>query len=163
MILYLRFCFFLTISFFKKKIPTMSRSEVTLRVWPWDCDPRNLNGARFYSFMDIAQHENNMRTGFLSYAFKNKIYVVARSSKVTFFKPLRRLKKCRVTAEVISWDEKYFYWENHFYNAKNELAATGYSQVSVRNKNGRVNPLKVIEEMGHAKPPARKSSEIPIE
>ena len=153
MILYIRFAFHILLAYLSPKIRPSEKTEVSLRAWPIDCDFKNLNGSRFYSFMDIAQHTNNVRTGFISQAIAEKWYVVSRSSKVTFYKRFPIFSVAKISAQVISWDDKFFYWENEFHNRKGELIARGHSKVSVRKKSERVSPKVILNLFDIHSPP----------
>ena len=162
MILYFRFLFRMLLALRKPKIPAGSKTSLKMRVWLRDCASKNCNNSRFYSFMDIAQHENNMRTGFIQLAMKKGWSAVYRSARITFYKPMPRLSKFEVTAQVVTFDDKFFYWRNEFINSKGELAAVGYSRVSIRVRKERkaVDPREVISGLDPNWTPAVPASDI---
>lgn len=149
MILYFRFWLYVLFGYSKSRIGNCASSKLTFRVLPTDCASQTMNNARFFSFMDIGQHENNVRTRFLNAALKNNWRVVIRNSRITYFKPLKMFEKFEVESQVVGWDERYFYWKNTFANRKGEIVVVGYTVVSVRDRRKRigVKPSEIIANL----------------
>jgi acyl-CoA thioesterase FadM len=164
MILYFRFWFYLLVGYFKPRLKYCEQTTLAMRVLPWDCASKTMNNARFYSFMDIGQHENNIRTGFLAQAVKHHWRVVIRNSRVSFYKPLKMWELFRLQSQVVTWDDRFFYWQNDFLKQDGSLAARGYTAVSVRDRRTRtaVKPVELLALLDPHLTPQRNSAEVQI-
>lgn len=110
------------------------------RVLPHDMGFRDhLPNYRYLSFIEL-----NI-TGWLFELLKLKgkggfsMGWVISMQEVVYLKQIRFLDKVKVTSALEGWDEKYVYFQSHFY-VKGELRAIGFTKFVLVNKRGKLSP-----------------------
>lgn len=85
------------------------------RAWPGDCDPNfHVNEGRYVSIAGIARVALWIRIGLLPRILRDGWRPAAASTAVTFIRSIPPLAAFEVESRVLTWDEKYVYYEHRF-------------------------------------------------
>jgi acyl-CoA thioesterase FadM len=109
---------------------------ITLRVLPNDLDTNiHMNNGRYLTLMDIGRVDALIRTGMFQHIIREKWMPVIAGVSMIYRRSLAPFERYRLETRVLGWDERWFYMEQTFLNAKGELAARGFVKAAFL-KNG---------------------------
>jgi acyl-CoA thioesterase FadM len=129
----------------KPRIDPLGTSVVRFRVWPSDRDLNvHMNSGRFVSFMDIGRIDLLARMGLFRKAMKRGWRPIAAGTMIRFRRSLLPFERFTLRSRVITWDEKWFYFEHIIENGKGELAATAFVRGLLRGNEGNVPPRDFV-------------------
>lgn len=94
---------------FLKDIHPDEETSLNFRVWITDVDLSIMNNAAMLTITEMGRIDLIIRTGFLKYAMKNRLYTPLASISAQFRRPLKRFQKFQLKTQLIYWDEKWIY------------------------------------------------------
>ncbi len=141
MVLLLRLIITILTSLFKPPIDPLGTALVRFRVWPNDLDLNiHMNSGRYVSFMDIGRVDLLARMRLLRKATKRGWRPIAGATMIRYRRSLLPFERFTLRSRVVSWDEKWFYFEHIMENARGELAATAFVRGLLRGDEGNITP-----------------------
>jgi acyl-CoA thioesterase FadM len=85
------------------------------RCWPTDCDANlHMNDGRYLTVSGVARVALMVRIGLWPLFRTRGWRPVAGAADVRYFREIRPFARYRVRSRILSWDEKYFYFEQVF-------------------------------------------------
>lgn len=110
----------------------------SFRVLPHDLGWRDhLPNYRFFSFIEL----NIIK--WLKLNLGEVIDWPIVSQEMVYIKRVKPLDKFTVTSQLITWDDKYVYFQ-HAFNVKNQLVATGISKIMLIKNQTKLSPTMLI-------------------
>lgn len=76
----------------------------------------HLNNARYLRYMDLVRLEHFISTGLLYSLFREKTNPIVSSTEISYVRELRTFQRFTVSARVVGYDERYFYYEQRFFS-----------------------------------------------
>lgn len=145
MILLLRLLLTIFLSSFKRRIDPFGTSVVRFRVMPNDLDLNfHMNSGRYVSFMDVGRMDLLVRMGLLLRVIRRGWRPIAGGTMIRYRKSLQPFERFTLKSRVLTWDEKWFYFEHVMENSKGELAAIAFVRGLLRGRDGNVPPRDFI-------------------
>ena len=145
MILLFRLCLTVLLSSFKRRIDPFGTSSIRFRVWPNDLDLNmHMNSGRYVSLMDLGRLELVVRFGVLRKMMRNGWRPIAGATMIRFRRSLMPFERFTLRSRVVTWDDKWFYFEHAIDNSAGELAAIAYVRGLLRGRDGNVAPRDFI-------------------
>lgn len=145
MVLLFRLIFTLLASIFKSRITPFGTAVVHFRVWPNDLDLNNhMNSGRYVSFMDVGRIDLLARMRLLRKVMRRGWRPIAGGTMIRYRRSLLPFERFTLRSRVVTWDDKWFYFEHIMENARGELAATAIVRGLLRGKEGNVAPRDFI-------------------
>jgi acyl-CoA thioesterase FadM len=104
-------------NFFKKKrVDPFKKTNLFFKVWPTDIDINfHMNNGRFLTVMDYGRFDYYCKLGLFSLMFKKKALPVTGGAFVQFRRPLGLFKNYRLETELVSLNEKWFYFDQKIF------------------------------------------------
>ena len=150
--LYFRIILVLIKSFFAKKISPLTSSTLSFRALPFDCDINlHLTNSRYLSFMDLGRTYYVGQLKMIGKLLKKKWMPVVASSEITFIRQVKPFQKVTLTTQLLTWDEKYQYFYQHFSTDK-QIVATALVKTAAYTKDGAVAMEKILQLVGEEIP-----------
>jgi acyl-CoA thioesterase FadM len=135
----------------------LGEDVLRLRVWPNDIDLNmHMNNGRYLSVMDYARMRLLARTGLLEHIIRSRWQPLVGAVWVTYRHPLPLFSRFTLASRLMCWDERWFYIEQTFVNAKGQCAI-GWVKGALRDEKGTLDPQAVIEGVA----PGALSPEMP--
>jgi acyl-CoA thioesterase FadM len=94
---------------FREKASPDEEISLNFRVWITDVDFAIMNNTAMLAITELGRWDLVVRTGFLKYARKNRLYLPLASVSAQFIRPLKRFQKFQLKTQLIYWDEKWIY------------------------------------------------------
>ena len=107
---------------FRKKIKPDEEISLNFRVWPTDVDLSIMNNTAMLAVTEFGRWDYMVRTGFLKYARKHKLYLPLASISAKFRRPLRRFQKFQLTTKISYWDQKWIYISHRIVRKEKTIA-----------------------------------------
>jgi len=145
MVLLVRLLLTLVISSLKRRIDPFGTSSIRFRVWPNDLDLNmHMNSGRYVSFMDLGRVELMVRAGLLRTILRRGWRPIAGATTIRYRRSLMPFERFTLKTRVLTWDEKWFYFEHVIENNRGELAAIANVRALLRGRDGNVHPREFI-------------------
>lgn len=131
--------------------------ERFFRVWPHDLDAfGHMNNGRYLQIMDVARVEWMTRTGVAKLLLANRWSGVLGGTLMRYRHPLRPFQRYRVTTTLIHWDERWFFFQQTFWDEAGRCVASGLSRAAVRRRGTWISTRDVADQLkpGLVPPPA---------
>jgi acyl-CoA thioesterase FadM len=116
---------------FRKKTNPDEEISLKFRVWVTDVDFSIMNNTAMLAITELGRWDLAVRTGFLNYARKNRLYLPLASISSQFIRPLRRFQKFQLNTQLIYWDEKWIYI-SHSISRKGKMVAVALAKCAVK-------------------------------
>ncbi len=118
------------------------------RVWPHDMDFNiHLTAARYLSFGDVGRLgwmlENQFLWRFLSRGYQ----AVINAQEITYIREFKPFAKVTLEIQLISWDQKYIYFEQRYY-CGDRLYAIGHVRSAMLQGRKVVPPQATFDRLG---------------
>ncbi len=85
------------------------------RVLPSDCDVNfHLTNSRYFALIDLARIEQLARLKLLRPLIAKRWQPMLSATEMTFIRPLPPLRRFDLVTRILTWDDKYFYFEQRF-------------------------------------------------
>jgi acyl-CoA thioesterase FadM len=125
------------------------------RAWPWHCDGNwHLNNGRYLYFMDLGRTDWMARSGLLKPAWHRRTAFMLGGATATWRRPIDWLKPFSLQTRLLSWDERWFYFEQVFVRHDGQIAARALVRGLAREPAGNVSIGQMLERQGVlAEPP----------
>ena len=143
---WLRILFILSGARFRKKINPDEEISLNFRVRISDVDLSIMSNTAIVAITELGRWDYAVRTGFLKYAWQNKLYLPLASISAQFRKPLKRFQKFQLRTQLIYWDEKWIYM-SHRIVRKGKTIAVALAKVTFRKGKERIPFEKVISDL----------------
>jgi acyl-CoA thioesterase FadM len=144
-ILLLRLLLTIAISSLKRRIGPFGTSSVRFRVWPNDLDLNmHMNSGRYVSFMDVGRIDLLVRMRLFRDVMRRGWRPIAGATMIRYRRSLTPFERFTLQSRVVTWDEKWFYFEHIMENSKGEVAAIAYVRGLLRGRDGNVAPRDFI-------------------
>ena len=127
-------------------------SVLRFRVLPTDSDLNfHLNDGRYISISGLGRLDLMQRTRLLRRALRRGWHPVVGNIVIRYRREIRWFEKFTLRSRIIGWDDKWFYFEHRF-EKKGDLAAIAYARGVMRNREGAVPSEQVLELIGWTQP-----------
>lgn len=153
--LYLRLMLALLSGFRGPPLDYNTPSYKTFRVWPHDLDAfGHMNNGRYLQIMDVARTEWMARTGVLSTMWDNKYSAVLGGGLTRYRRSLKLMQRYQVRTQLMHWDERWFFFEHAFLDARGRRIAVGISRAALRSAGDWVHTSEIVAKVApHATNP----------
>lgn len=122
-------------------------------VLPNDLDTNlHMNNGRYLTLMDLGRVDMLIRTGLMRTILRRRWMPVIAGVSMVYRRSLAPFERYTLETRMLGWDERWFYMEQTFLNAKGELAARGYVKAAFLENGRRLTAEAVLEGANHAKP-----------
>lgn len=161
--LYIRLLILLfKLPFIKQDSDVLTPTLLPMHVWPNDLDFNfHMNNGRYLTLMDLGRFHLLAKKGLLSKVFKRKWQPVLGGAKIHFIKALGPFSRFNLKTEVLYWDEKWIYIEQHFIQ-NNQLMATAMVKALFVHKGKRLKPESLFELISQT-PPTRPACPVTLQ
>jgi acyl-CoA thioesterase FadM len=140
---------------FRNKTNPDEEISLKFRVWITDVDFSIMNNTAVLAITELGRWDLAVRTGFLKYARRNKLYLPLASISAQFIRPLKRFQKFQLTTQLIYWDEKWIYI-SHRVIREGKTIAVALAKCAVKKGRELISPDRIIRELNwHVKPKNR--------
>ncbi len=120
------------------------------RCWPQDIDMWvELNNGRTLTIYDLGRIPMAVRMGLMDALKQQSWGLTVAGSVVRYRRRIRPFEKFEMRSRGIFWDDKFFYVEQSIWKQSGECANHAVFRTAVTDKNGIVDPKKVVAAMGH--------------
>lgn len=93
-------------------IPALGTSVVRHRVWPHQIDYNlHMNNAKYLTFLEAGRWTLFRDNGWFKHFFDKRLNLVVASLEITFIRELNLFTQFEVHTRLLSWDDKYLYFE----------------------------------------------------
>lgn len=133
----------------------LDEDQLRMRVLPTDIDLNlHMNNARYLSLMDYARMHLLARTRLLEPILHSRWRALVGAAWVTYRRSLPLFSAYSLTSRLVCWDDRWFYIEQTF-SRPDGLAALGWIKGALSDKNGLVDPQRLIDKVasGLVSPP----------
>ena len=131
---------------FRKRINPLDEFCLNFRVWITDVDLSVMNNTAMLFITELGRWDLSVRTGFLKYARKNRLYFPLASISMQFKRPLKRFQKFQLRTQIIYWDEEWIYI-SHRIERKEKTIATALAKVAFKKGKERIPFEKVSSDL----------------
>lgn len=133
-----------TAAFFGRRTGMDDTHTLWLRVLPNDLDTNlHMNNGRYLTLMDLGRVDLMIRTGLFGAIIREKWMPVIAGVSMVYRRSLNPFERYRLETRALGWDERWFYMEQTFFNAKGEMAARGFVKAAFL-KGGQRLPVSTI-------------------
>ena len=155
-----RLIWVLLAAFRKPAVDILDETRIRLRVLPNDLDTNiHMNNGRYLTIMDLGRMDLTIRSGLWRAMRDNKWYPVVGSAKMTFRRPLDPFQAYELTTQVIGWDDKWIYMEQHFLVGE-RVHARGVLKALFLKDGKKVPSTELAHALGHDEASPQIDSEI---
>lgn len=131
------------------------------RAWPADCDSNlHLNNGRYLYYMDMGRAAWLGEAGFIGDVVKRTLTFLLAGSAITFRRPIDLFERFSVETRLATFDERWFVFEQTFFNARDQVAATALARGTVRRRGEPVSVGALLDERGRGVIPPPSTPEI---
>ena len=150
MVLWARLVLTIIRGLWRGRIDVMAPYTTQFRAYPlWDAETKTLNAARFVSFAELATNEVNVRNGFFKMFLHEGVIGLTCNTSVSYLRPVFIFKKIACTAQLLAWDDKYFYRRVQFHQ-DGELKCELFYRILVKSfKKKKISPGEILSWMGY--------------
>ena len=142
---------------FRRHLKVDDVSQITLLVLPNDLDLNfHMNNGRYLTLLDLGRLDFLIRAGLGPVLLRNKWQPLIGGTLIRYRFGLRPFERFSILTRILCWDEKWFYFEQHFVTNRG-TATVVLSKVSVRDRNGTIAPDLILEAVKMRQP----SPEVP--
>lgn len=146
--LYLRLFKTILLSLFRKKARLGEVLTLHFRTWPNDLDFNlHMNNGRYLTIMDLGRLQMMMRSRILGRVLRERWMPVVGAAHFRFRRSLAPFQKFALETQLLSWDEKWVYFEQRFVS-RGELIGVGHVKVLIRDREGNIPTRRLLEHMG---------------
>jgi acyl-CoA thioesterase FadM len=126
-------------------LDVLDEDRLRMRVWPNDIDINlHMNNARYLSIMDYARTHLLARARLLEHIVRSRWQPMVGAVWITYRRSLPLFCGFNLTSRLVCWDERWFYIEQTFRGSEG-LAAVGWVKAILRDRQGSIEPQRVIE------------------
>jgi acyl-CoA thioesterase FadM len=135
---------------FTKRSQVGDRLQRSFRLLPFlDCEfGRSLNAAQYHRLAEVVQQAHNTQSGFTWQGMRAGLWAMTMSNTIYYRRSLKCWSKISVSVELVGWNEKFWVWENRFFNSTGALSAVSYTKVAVMSRQGIVSPQECFKRLG---------------
>lgn len=99
-------------SMFRPRLGFLDESVLRFRVWPLDLDVNlHMTNSRYLALMDVGRVDMLARSGLWRHMLRERWSPVVAAAFVRFRKPLALLQPIILRSRLITWDEKWMYFD----------------------------------------------------
>ena len=132
--------------FQKKRVIPFQKTNLFFKVWPTDIDINfHMNNGRFLTIMDYGRFDYYGKLGLFPLMFKKKALPVTGAAFVQFRRPLGLFKSYRLETELVSLNEKWFYFDQKIFLNK-ELSCRLLVKALWLQKGAKISPKDIFED-----------------
>lgn len=118
------------------------------RVMPHDLDAfGHMNNGRYLQIMDVARVEWMMQTGVAAQIRQHRWAPLLGGGAMRFRHSLRLFQRYEVRTRLLGWDQRWFYLEHTFVDARLRTVAVGITRAGLRHEDGWVAASHVAESV----------------
>jgi acyl-CoA thioesterase FadM len=144
---------------FRKKIHPLEELCLNFRVWITDVDLSVMNNTAMLFITELGRWDLSVRTGFLRYARKNKLYFPLASISAQFRRPMKRFQKYQLRTQIIYWDEEWIYI-SHRIERKEKTVVVALAKVAFKKGKEGIPFDRVSSDLNWELSPKRKPEMI---
>lgn len=105
----------------------------------------HLNNAKYLAYMDLARLEHLVSTGLLYRFMSNECNPIVASTEISYVRELRTFQPFTVSARMLGYDERYFYYEQRFVS-EGKLCTHAFLRLACVH-GGRGRPIAEVREL----------------
>jgi len=125
------------------RIGLLDESVVDFRVLPNDCDLYfHMNNARYTNIAVLGRVYHLGKAGIDKTLLKRRWFPIIFASETIHIKPIRPFKKYTLKTKMLTWDEKYWYFE-HLFEINGLIHAINMT-MGVMVCKGKIVPLSIV-------------------
>jgi acyl-CoA thioesterase FadM len=109
----------------------------------------HMNSGRYVSFMDVGRIDLLVRLRLLRKSIRRGWRMIAGATTIRYRRSLLPFERFTLRSRVVTWDEKWFYFEHIIENSRGEVAAVSFVRGLMRGKDGNVLPRDFIAISDH--------------
>ena len=129
-------------------IPAQGTSVATHRVWPHQIDYNlHMNNAKYLNMLEGGRWKLFRDNGWFKHLFDKRINLVVASLEITFIRELNLFTKYEIHTKLLTWDEKYIYFE-HRLMVKDKLCGHALVKMAGVRKGKRALTPEICEAVG---------------
>lgn len=148
MVLLFRFLLVMFLSRFRRRIGPLDEAAVRFTVLPTDCDLNfHMSAGRYLSFMDVGRVELIGRMRIFRKVIGRGWRPINAGTVIRFRRSVLPFQRFTVRSRVLSWDEKWIYFE-HVIERDGQLCAIANARGLFRGPKGNVAPHELLELAG---------------
>ncbi len=130
----------------------LTESRLTFHVLPTDCDINlHLTNGRYLTFMDLGRIHLMRQSRVLTYIVRNRWMPVLAGVEISYLREVPPFKKFELISRLVSWDDKYFYFEHRFI-CGGILCAHAYAKGLFLHGGEKINCREAVALTGHKAP-----------
>lgn len=149
MLLFFRLLLVLVVAPLRRRIAPLDTSVLHFRVLPNDLDLNvHMNSGRYVSFNDIGRVELLLRMNLFAKVLRRGWRPIAGSAMIRYRRSLLPFERFTLKSRVVTWDEKWFYFEHVIEKADGSLAAITHVRGLLRGPKGNVPTREFLELAG---------------
>jgi acyl-CoA thioesterase FadM len=141
---------------FRKKTSPDEEISLNFRVRIADVDLSIMSNTAILAITELGRWDYAVRTGFLKYARKNKLYLPLASISAQFRRPLKRFQKFQLRTQLIYWDEKWIYFIHRIVR-KEKTIAVALAKVTLKKGKERIPLERVFSDLNWQIEPKERS------
>lgn len=146
--LYIRLLKTFLVSYWQGRARLADVLELHFRVWPNDLDFNlHMNNGRYLTLMDLGRMQFILRTGLMGFVVRERWMPMVGAAHFRFRRSLAPFQKFTLESRLLSWDEKWVYFEQRFVS-RGELVGIGHVKGLIRDRNGNIPTQRLLELMG---------------
>ena len=149
MLLFFRLLLVLLVAPFRRRIGPLDTSVLHFRVLPNDLDLNvHMNSGRYVSFNDIGRVELLLRMNLFRKVLRRGWRPIAGAAMIRYRRSLLPFERFTLRSRVVTWDEKWFYFEHVIEKADGSVAALTHVRGLLRGPQGNVPTREFLELAG---------------
>jgi acyl-CoA thioesterase FadM len=135
-------------SLWRPSVEMLEWSSIPIRIWPHDLDLNlHANNGRILTISDVGRIDMAVRAGLFMKCLRRGWKPVVASTTVRYRKSLMPFRRYELESRILTWDEKWVYFEHRFVR-HGEVAVAIYVRGGFVGQNGMVPPEKLNALMG---------------
>jgi len=134
----------------RPRIGALEANRTAHRAWLADCDPNfHMTEGGYLVVAGLARLSLWWRMGVFDGWLAHRIRPAAVSTAVTFFREIRPYRRFDIVSRLITWDDRYTFFEHRFERDGRDAARVVVRNV-FRDRTGVVRPAALLARLGHA-------------
>jgi len=107
----------------------------------------HLNNAKYLKYMDLARVENMLANGLMWKCMRAGIRPIITNTEISYIRELRTWQRFSVSAQILGYDDKYFYSEQRF-TSDGKLCTHAFTRLACVHKGRAQNVPETFARLG---------------
>lgn len=135
----------------RNAVPTRDLFDTTTldcRVGLTDIDYNlHLNNVKYLKYLERARLENLLANGLLWRMINARVNAVVANTEISYLRELRTWQRFSVSARIVGWDEKFFYFEQRF-ESDGKLCTHAFVRLASLHNGKSIPMAQMLERVG---------------